>query len=245
MPTFPSKPSRLRSRLALAAALLLPLAARALTPELTEGPFYPFNSSQTLPALTERDSDLTHVGQSTTASPGTLFLLSGRVVDAAGKPVSGATVELWQTDDGGVYYHSGDNKIASLDKAFQHFGEAKTGADGAYVFRTVRPGLYTGRIRHFHFKVKLGGATVLTSQFIFEDQRAEFSRDGVTAGLSGESLEAIVLAPKSGTDAAGAAALLATKEIMIDPAARSSEGPGGRGPRGGRPPGRPPVRPTP
>ncbi len=235
--------SSLLSRLLLlgAGTLALVSIARALTPELTEGPFYPFNASQTLPPLIERDNDLTHFAGSKASAPGKLFLLSGKVLDPAGKPVVGATVELWQTDDGGVYYHSGDNKIASLDKSFQHFGETKTASDGSYAFRTVRPGLYTGRIRHFHFKVKLDGNTVLTSQFIFEDQRAEFSRDGVTASLSGAALESIVLAPQSGTDADGATALLATKDISIDPAARSAEGRGPGGPGGpgrrGRPSG--------
>lgn len=199
-------------------------AAPIRTPELTEGPFYTFNPNNTLPApsAANRDNDLTRLAGTGAPAKGKPFLLSGVVRDLAGRPVAGAKVELWQTDDEGAYYHSGDRRAESRDRNFQHYGETVTDAQGRYSFRTVLPGLYTGRIRHFHFKVKQGGATVLTSQFIFEDERAQFSRDGVTTRVSGAALEAIVLQPRSGTDSSGAEALLATKDIVIDPQARSA-----------------------
>lgn len=207
----------------LAAGCGAALAAPTRTPELTEGPFYTFNPNNTLPApsAAHRDNDLTRLDGATTPAKGTPFLLSGVVRDLAGKPVAGAKVELWQTDDEGAYYHSGDRRAESRDRSFQHYGESVTDSQGRYSFRTIYPGLYTGRIRHFHFKVKQGGATVLTSQFIFEEERSQFARDGVTARTSGDALEAIVLAPQRGTDSAGATALIATKDIVIDPAARS------------------------
>lgn len=220
------KTSVVSNRLLPAAALaLLATAVHAgppRTPELTEGPFYPFNATNTLPSIPagNRDNDLTRIAGAPAPAGGAVFLLSGVVRDLAGTPVANATVELWQTDAQGAYYHSGD-RSGARDGAFQFYGEAVTDKDGRYSFRTVLPGLYTGRIRHFHFKIKHGGAAVLTSQFIFEDERAKFKSDGVTARLSGEALEAIVLQPRSGTDASGAAALLATKDIVIDPAARA------------------------
>lgn len=223
------------SRFTLAAAVLALAAAPAWpavtrTPQLTEGPFYPFNSSNSLPALTERDADLTKLKDGKAASAGKTLLLSGVLRDLEGKPLAGATVEIWQTDDGGIYYHSG-NRASDRDQAFQFFGECVTDAEGKYAFRTVLPGLYTGRIRHIHFKVKRSGADVLTSQFIFEDQRSEFGRDGVTARLKGDTLETIVLAPKSGTDSAGATALIAAKDICVDPEARPGAERGGPGKR--------------
>lgn len=227
------------SRFTLAASLLAIAAAPAWaavtrTPQLTEGPFYPFNSSNSLPALAERDADLTKLKDGKAAAGKTL-LLSGIVRDLEGKPLAGATVEIWQTDDVGVYYHSG-NRASDRDQAFQFFGECVTDAEGKYAFRTVLPGLYTGRIRHIHFKVKRGGYEVLTSQFIFEEQRGEFGRDGVTARLKGDTLDTIVLAPKSGADSAGATALIATKDICVDPEARpaAERGPGGPGGAGKR-----------
>jgi protocatechuate 3,4-dioxygenase, beta subunit len=204
-------------------------AAPTPTAEVTEGPFYPFNASNKLPKISEnnRDNDLTQLGGSKKPTQGTPFLLSGVVRDLGGKPLEGVKVELWQTDGGGVYYHSGDNNVAKRDNSFQFYGESVTGKEGSYSFRTVKPGLYTGRIRHFHFKVKRGDATLLTSQFTFDDERADFSKDGVQRQLSGAALESTVIAPKRGTDSSGATAWLATKDIIVDPNARSV-------PRGGK-----------
>jgi protocatechuate 3,4-dioxygenase, beta subunit len=203
-------------------------AAVVPTAEVTEGPFHPFNASNTLPPIdpADRDNDLTRISIATKPARGMPFLLSGVVRDLTGKPVEGVKIELWQTDDNGVYYHSGDGRLQQRDRNFQFYGETVTGKDGAYSFRTVKPGLYSGRVRHFHFKVKRGDATILTSQFTFDDERAEFSKDGVQRRLSGEALESTVIAPKRGTDASGAAALVATKDIIIDPNARSAAGDG-------------------
>lgn len=204
-------------------------AGPARTAEVTEGPFYPFNSTNNLPAIAanNRDNDLTHLAGATKPAQGMPFLLSGVVRDLSGSPVSGVTVELWQTDSGGVYYHSGDDNVAKRDQNFQFFGESTTGNDGAYSFRTVKPGLYTGRVRHFHFKVKRGDTTILTSQFTFDDERAEFSKDAVQRRLSGPALESTVIAPKQGTDRTGATAWVAVKDIVIDPNARSTASSGG------------------
>jgi protocatechuate 3,4-dioxygenase beta subunit len=198
-------------------------AAPMPTAEVTEGPFYPFNSSNTLPEIppANRDNDLTRITGAAAPAQGIPFLLSGVVRDLNGAPVSDAKVEIWQTDAAGVYYHSGDGS-KPRDANFQFYGESVTGKDGRYSFRTVKPGLYTGRIRHFHFKVKRAGTTVLTSQFTFDDERADFQKDGVQRRLSADALESTVIAPKRGTDATGADALVAVKDIIIDPNTRSS-----------------------
>jgi protocatechuate 3,4-dioxygenase beta subunit len=204
------------------------------TAEVTEGPFYPFNTTNKLPAIlpANRDNDLTRLADATKTAEGLPFLLSGVVRDLKGAPVEGAKVELWHTDTGGVYYHSGDTNVAKRDVNFQFYGESVTGKDGAYSFRTVKPGLYTGRIRHFHFKVKRGDVAVLTSQFTFDDERADFSKDGVQRKLSGSTLESTVIAPKRGTDSTGASAWIALKDIVIDPKARSTADGGGGPPPG-------------
>lgn len=224
----PNPLSSLRRPLACAAFFaltsLITSAAPTRTAEVTEGPFYTFNTTNTLPTLApaNRDNDMTRLAGVATPARGLPFLLSGVVRDLTGAPVPGAKVELWQTDDGGVYYHSGDNNAAKRDAHFQFYGESIADKDGRYSFRTVKPGLYTGRIRHFHFKVKQADATVLTSQFTFDDERADFSKDGVQRRLSGEALESTVIAPKRGTDTAGADAWVAVKDIVIDPNARST-----------------------
>jgi protocatechuate 3,4-dioxygenase, beta subunit len=223
--TTPFLPARLSSCFAFTVlSATCALGAPIPTAEVTEGPFYPFNSTNKLPPLSaaNRDNDLTRVTGATTPAKGLPFLLSGVVRDLTGAPVAGAKVEVWHTDEGGVYYHSGDNNAAKRDQNFQFYGESVTGKDGRYSFRTVKPGLYTGRIRHFHFKVKQADATVLTSQFTFDDERADFHKDGVQRRLSGDALESTVIAPKRGTDVSGAEAWVAVKDIVIDPKARSA-----------------------
>src|SRR5262245_15100048 len=104
-----------RSRTVLAAFALLSatgaLAGPTPTAEVTEGPFYPFNKTNTLPSIgaSNRDNDLTRIAGSAKSAEGLPFLLSGVVRDLSGAPVAGAKVEIWHTDSGGVYYHSGDN----------------------------------------------------------------------------------------------------------------------------------------
>jgi protocatechuate 3,4-dioxygenase beta subunit len=100
---------------------------------------------------------------------GAVLILSGRVLDVNGNPVEGAVVEIWQTDASGVYDHPGDSGTANRDQGFQFYGAAVADTNGAYAFRTIRPGEYEPRPPHIHFKVRLNGNVVLTSQFYFTD----------------------------------------------------------------------------
>lgn len=195
------------------------------TPETTEGPYYIFNSTQRLDTawLVGADNDLTQVGTNTARASGTVLLLSGRLVNLSGAPVSGATIEIWQTDNNGLYYHSG-NAYQNRDTNFQHFGTSVTDSSGNYSFRTVRPGLYTGRIRHIHFKIKLNGTTLVTSQLMFEEDRSQFRSDNVAAEL-GTSIEQVLINPVAGTDSSGASVLIATRQLVVN-ATGSSTGTG-------------------
>jgi protocatechuate 3,4-dioxygenase, beta subunit len=132
---------------------------RRLTPSQTEGPYYPV----TLPA--DSDADLLAQG-SLRYTLGQATWLDGVVTDTAGRAVNGAVVEIWQCDQQGHYHHPGDGGRA--DPAFQGFGRAAAGADGAYRFRTIRPAHYAGRTPHIHVKVKLGRRELLTTQLYAE-----------------------------------------------------------------------------
>jgi protocatechuate 3,4-dioxygenase beta subunit len=97
--------------------------------------------------------------------------LSGAVLTRSCRPVANALVELWHADDGGEY----DNK------GFRLRGHVFTDAQGRYAFRTIVPGLYPGRTRHYHVKVQAPRRPVLTTQFYFPDEpqnrRDEFFHD--------------------------------------------------------------------
>lgn len=68
--------------------------------------------------------------------PGEPAYLSGRVLDLDGKPIAGATLDVWQTDGEGLYdvQRPGDVSYAR--------GLFTTGADGCYGIRTVKPVSY-------------------------------------------------------------------------------------------------------
>src|SRR6266446_7911104 len=99
----------LAASLAGAAALSLPATLRAIaagalmpTPAQTEGPFYPLN----YPA--DSDNDLVHVKGHGEAAKGTPTRVAGHILDATGRPVAGARVEIWQCDANGRYHNVRD-----------------------------------------------------------------------------------------------------------------------------------------
>jgi len=114
------------------------------TPEQTEGPFYT--------PRTPRRRSLVTAGM-----PGTRLTLTGRVLTTSCKPIARALLDFWQADSRGVYDNAG----------FRLRGHQFTDAKGRYRLETVVPGLYTGRTRHIHVKVRAPGNPVLTTQLYF------------------------------------------------------------------------------
>lgn len=133
-------------------------ARNLLTPSQTEGPFYPDH----LPLDT--DNDLLFVNDSPASALGDVTWLSGRILDTKGKPVRGATVEIWQCDRNGAYLHSQSGNRDRRDTHFQGFGRFVTDATGEYLFRTIKPVPYPGRTPHIHFAVKSKGRERFTTQ---------------------------------------------------------------------------------
>ena len=158
-----------------AATLATPgLMAEVLTqtPASTEGPFYP----DRLPLDT--DNDLLVLNDKSTFAVGDITHLGGRILSAAGEPVRGATIEIWQVDGRGVYLHSRSSGQAKRDHGFQGYGRFLTSSSGEYYFRTVKPVTYPGRTPHIHFTVRRGDRKLLTSQlYVAGEQRNQ--RDGL------------------------------------------------------------------
>jgi protocatechuate 3,4-dioxygenase, beta subunit len=167
-----------------------PLSPLTLTPSQSEGPFYPDQ------ALQDADFDLLKNGTVAYAS-GQPAWVSGVVSDLAGKPVSGAVVEIWQCDHDGVYRHSRSSGNAPM--AFQGFGKVQVGADGRYRFRTIKPVPYPGRPPHIHYKVKLGNRELLTTQMYIAGDTSN-SRDFLTRSLGAEQRSLLEASFKRGSD---------------------------------------------
>ena len=125
------------------------------TPEQTEGPFWTPNSPER--------SDFTSDG-----APGQRMTLTGTVLDTACRPVPGTLLDFWQCDGQGVYDNAG-HKLR---------GHLYTDGNGAFRLTTVKPGLYPGRTRHFHVKVRAPGRDVLTTQLYFPGEPAN-QADGI------------------------------------------------------------------
>ena len=70
--------------------------------------------------------------------------IRGRVVDADGKPVNDAAVEIWQANSQGRYAHHEDQQDKPLDAAFRGYGRSLTDDNGAFRFNTIKPGRVAG-----------------------------------------------------------------------------------------------------
>jgi protocatechuate 3,4-dioxygenase beta subunit len=117
-----------------------------LTPTQIEGPYYkigsPHRASLIEPGIT-----------------GTPMLLTGRVTNEHGKPIPGAVVDFWQSDDVGNYDMVGDLLR----------GHVFTDADGSYEIETIVPACYEPRqARHIHVKLQ-GVSRPYTTQLYFSD----------------------------------------------------------------------------
>lgn len=114
------------------------------TEEQIEGPYFKPRSP--------RRSDLVVSG-----TRAKLVTMEGRVLTRSCRPIGGALLDLWHADENGDYDNSG----------FRYRAHLLSDASGSYRFRTILPGLYPGRTRHYHFKVQAQRLPILTTQLYF------------------------------------------------------------------------------
>jgi protocatechuate 3,4-dioxygenase beta subunit len=145
---------------------LLPLRHRL--GELT-GPVYGHDR------LGELDHDLTRNAAKNGAPLGERIVVTGRVLDEAGRPLPNTLIEIWQANAAGRYIHAVDQHDAPLDPNFLGGGRCVTDQDGRYRFLTIKPGAYpwgnhhnAWRPNHIHLSL-LGPsiATRLVTQMYF------------------------------------------------------------------------------
>jgi protocatechuate 3,4-dioxygenase beta subunit len=109
-------------------------------------------------AIDAKASDLTrqHHGEPL----GERIIVSGRVLDEDGRPVTHTLIEVWQANAAGRYRHNVDQHNAPLDPNFEGSGHTLTDEHGNFRFITIRPGAYPWRNHynawrpaHIHFSV--------------------------------------------------------------------------------------------
>jgi protocatechuate 3,4-dioxygenase beta subunit len=70
-------------------------------------------------------------------TPGETIVLRGRVADARGRPLAGALLDVWQAAPNGKYDIQDEHQVGMNLR-----GRFRTGADGHYEFRSVKPKSY-------------------------------------------------------------------------------------------------------
>jgi protocatechuate 3,4-dioxygenase beta subunit len=108
---------------------------------------------------------------------GQRIIVTGRLLDGAGRPIGGSLIEIWQANASGRYRHRADQWAGALDPNFTGGGRTLTADDGTYRFTTIKPGAYpwgnhpnAWRPAHIHFSV-FGWAFTqrLVTQMYFPD----------------------------------------------------------------------------
>jgi catechol 1,2-dioxygenase len=130
------------------------------------------------------------------------MVISGRILDTGGRPVEGAVIDVWQANDEGFY----DVQQKGIQPDFNLRGVFRTGRDGRYWFRAVKPKFYpipddgpVGKLlgalgrhpyrpAHLHYIIKANGFESLTTH-IFDPHDPYIHSDavfGVKASLLAE-----------------------------------------------------------
>ena len=139
------------------------------TPEQAEGPFFPKHRQA------DKNADMTQIEGIVGRATGEIITIAGRVLDTDGKPVNNALIDIWQADHKGRYRHEDAPETSPLDTNFQYWAQLKTGEDGSYNIKTIKPGKYPAiedwiRPPHIHFKVARRGMRELTTQMYFANE---------------------------------------------------------------------------
>lgn len=120
------------------------------------------------------------------------MVISGRIIDTQGRPIEGAVLDVWQANDEGFY----DVQQKGIQPDFNLRGVFRTGADGRYWFRAVKPkyypipadgpvgqllealGRHPYRPAHLHYILKADGYETLVTH-IFDPDDPYINSDAV------------------------------------------------------------------
>ncbi|WP_420006427.1 intradiol ring-cleavage dioxygenase [Arenibacterium sp. LLYu02] len=120
------------------------------------------------------------------------MMVRGRILDTSGKPISGAKIDVWQANDEGFY----DVQQKGIQPDFNLRGVFRTGEDGSYCFRGVKPKFYpipddgpVGKLlgalgrhpyrpAHFHYILQAEGFEMLITH-IFDPDDPYINSDAV------------------------------------------------------------------
>jgi catechol 1,2-dioxygenase len=120
------------------------------------------------------------------------MFIHGRILDTSGSPIEGAVIDVWQANDEGFY----DVQQQGIQPDFNLRGVFRTGPDGRYWFRAVKPkyypipddgpvgqllnklGRHPYRPAHLHYIIKAKGFDALVTH-IFDPDDPYINSDAV------------------------------------------------------------------
>lgn len=139
------------------------------------------------------DAPVRHMGDNICLDhKGEDMVVSGRILDTEGNPIDEAVIDVWQANDEGFY----DVQQKGIQPDFNLRGVFRTGRDGRYWFRAVKPkyypipddgpvgkmltalGRHPHRPAHLHYIIKADGFETLTTH-IFDPDDPYIDSDAV------------------------------------------------------------------
>jgi protocatechuate 3,4-dioxygenase beta subunit len=122
------------------------------------------------------DGDLTrNCAAGAGEAQGERIIVTGQIMDEAGRPVRNHLLEIWQANAAGRYRHKVDQHDAPLDPNFNGGGRVMTDDEGRYRYISIKPGPYPWRNHHnawrpAHIHLSIFGPTIasrLVTQMYF------------------------------------------------------------------------------
>ena len=161
------------------------------TPAQVEGPYYPAVEPK------EKDWNLLETAQGNNElADGTPLQLEGKILDHNGAPIVGAIIEIWQSDNNGIYKHPKAPRTDRFDQRFQGFGAVETNSDGYYRFLTIMPASEQKRPPHIHVKIFRNNREALTTQLYLKDH-PENNRDGIMSLMLYPGQQKLLIDPEN------------------------------------------------
>jgi len=101
--------------------------------------------------------------------PGTRIYIAGTVKgNNCEAPIQNAIVDVWHANDDGCYTIFQECDSGNTDEdPYNLRGQMLTNENGEYAFESIWPGYYTGRPRHFHYKITTTENLELVTQCYF------------------------------------------------------------------------------
>lgn len=136
---------------------------------------------------------------------GNVIKINGVVVDENCMPISGAVIQIWQTDQSGKYEHEYDSankwdepKLGK-DINFAYSGTALTDNVGVFSFATIFPGVKDSHAPYINFLIKKRGFETVITRMYFKDHPAN-ATDFIVNRMSNITKSQTIISGRSGKD---------------------------------------------